>query len=277
MWGHLNTCPCSVCKCLPRLFSLISLGGSYSTFIPWVGDRLRVLEAECRDELLRLGPPPGAVPPPGLGPGPASSKGESVGPATPTAPKESEQPPEKDQQLTAKGRPPVPPKNLQQSYSKTGVKEEPPLSPEGGPPGVVEVVDVEASSKKRDRPRSRREHHRHHSPEERRHRDSRRSKDRSDKRKRRTRSRSRRRRDSPKASHSRGRSRKRRAEKPPEPPYPPPDHRRRERPPEPNHPPQGRGWVGPLPVSSHPRWTDSTNKGQVKRAKQERFNRRPRR
>ena len=67
---------------------------------------------------------------------------------TPTAPKESEQPPEKDQQLTAKGRPPVPPKNLQQSYSKTGVKEEPPLSPKGGPPGVVEVVDVEASSKK---------------------------------------------------------------------------------------------------------------------------------
>ena len=51
-------------------------------------------------------------------------------------------------------------------------------------------------------------------------------------------------------------------ERPPEPPYPPP---------------RGRGWVGPVPRSDHPRWHNSENKGIVKRAKQERFNQRRRR
>ena len=33
--------------------------------------------------------------------------------------------------------------------------------------------------------------------------------------------------------------------------------------------PQGSGWRGPVPYSSHPRWTQGTNKGITKRAKQE--------
>ena len=33
--------------------------------------------------------------------------------------------------------------------------------------------------------------------------------------------------------------------------------------------PQGKGWRGPVPYSSHPRWTQGTNKGITKRAKQE--------
>ena len=61
MWGHAPTCPCSVCKSLPRVFSLVSLGGVHPSFIPWAGDRFRLLEGEFRDELQRLGPPP-AVP-----------------------------------------------------------------------------------------------------------------------------------------------------------------------------------------------------------------------
>lgn len=32
---------------------------------------------------------------------------------------------------------------------------------------------------------------------------------------------------------------------------------------------QGQGWRGPIPYSYHPRWTQSTNKGVTKRAKQE--------
>ena len=57
-----------------------------------------------------------------------------------------------------------------------------------------------------------------------------------------------------------------RASKTPRPPsYSPPRKPRVE---------QGWGWRGPLPVSNHPRWTHSVNKGQVKRAKQELYNRR---
>ena len=56
MRGHAPTCPCSVCKSLPRVFSLINLGGAHPAFIPWAGDRFRLLEGEFRDELQRLGP-----------------------------------------------------------------------------------------------------------------------------------------------------------------------------------------------------------------------------
>jgi hypothetical protein len=37
---------------------------------------------------------------------------------------------------------------------------------------------------------------------------------------------------------------------------------------------QRRGWQGALPRSDHPRWASSENKAQVKRAKQELYNRR---
>ena len=36
----------------------------------------------------------------------------------------------------------------------------------------------------------------------------------------------------------------------------------------------GRGWRGPVPYSDHPRWSEGTNKGVTKRAKQELFDRR---
>ena len=36
----------------------------------------------------------------------------------------------------------------------------------------------------------------------------------------------------------------------------------------------GSGWRGELPRSDHPRWTESTNKGQVKRGKQDFYARR---
>ena len=38
--------------------------------------------------------------------------------------------------------------------------------------------------------------------------------------------------------------------------------------------PQGKGWQGRVPYSHHPRWTESTNKGVTKRAKQELYERR---
>ena len=55
------------------------------------------------------------------------------------------------------------------------------------------------------------------------------------------------------------------------PPDPPPAPTR-----EPSRPPlrrgRGRGWIGPIPWSSHPRWHTATNKGITKRAKQEKYN-----
>ena len=37
---------------------------------------------------------------------------------------------------------------------------------------------------------------------------------------------------------------------------------------------RGQGWRGPVPYSSHPRWSEGTNKGVTKRAKQELYDRR---
>ena len=36
---------------------------------------------------------------------------------------------------------------------------------------------------------------------------------------------------------------------------------------------RGQGWRGPIPYSSHPRWSEGTNKGVTKRAKQELYDR----
>ena len=85
-----------------------------------------------------------------------------------------------------------------------------------------------------------------------------------------------------------GKEKKRRDERPPEPDRPPLPRPDRRIPQEPNYPPphrqggrpaeRGRGWVGPVPYSDHPRWYTGKSKGVVRRAKQERFNnRRPRR
>ena len=228
------------------------------------------------------------LPAPGVPPPPPGVPGECTRPATAAAPSSGAAEVPDPLELASKGRPPIPPSHLHQPPKKSPpkdspqkkspekVKEEPPSSPKGGFRGVVDVTSDPrpASSKKKSRSKSRSRRRRDHSKRRDRSRRGRRSES-GKKGKRRSRSSTRRRRSAARASSVRGRSKKRRSEKPPEPPGPPPS--RRDRPQEPPYPPPGRGWVGYLPRSDHPRWTDSTNKGQVKRAKQERFNNRRRR
>lgn len=275
MWGHSDSCPCSVCKSLPRIFHRIASGGGHLTFVPWVGDRLRVLEAECRDELQRLESSSGVLGPVQR----ASGKGEEGATATAPPPKDEKTEPQKLLQTTPKVKPPEPPKELLEpkEAATRPVKEEPPRSPPGGHRGVVEVENTGASSSRPSRPP--RSQHSRSGKHSRRERNRRRSRDREEKTKRRSRSRSRRGRSKSRRTPVRGRSKKRRSERPPEPDHPPPSHwgYTGGRPPEPRHPPQGRGWVGPVPRSNHARWSSGTNKGVVKRAKQERFNNRRRR
>ena len=276
MWGHSQGCSCPVCSCLPRLFVLIRIGVPHPSWTGWVADRLRVVEAEFRDELQRLGPPQDVVPPPGearVDPTPRESQEPATAP-TPTGPSEPVSP---GLLTTPKGRPPSPP-NRKAPPGKPGeelqIKEEPPASPKGSRQGVIEVAEEVASSPKRSKSAHRRR--RGDTEEKDRSRRRRRSEEKKSKRKRKSRSDSRKRSRSRRRAPERGRSRKRREERPREPSYPPPV-RRWERPPEPAHPPPGHGWRGYLPVSDHPRWSESTNKGQVKRAKQEIYNRRPHR
>ena len=278
MWGHAPTCPCSVCKSLPRIFSLIQAGGGHLTFVPWVGDRLRVLEAECRDELQRLGPPPGAT----AVAAPLTTSREGGPSATGSPPKAEVAKEGEVLQTTPKVKPPEPPENLTHpdKSATQKVKEEPPTSPPSASRGVEEVADGAAAPSRSRRPEgSHPRQSRRDSKESRRERSRRKSRDRDTKSKRRTRSRSRRRRSKSHRPADRGRSRKKRSERPPEPDHPPPQHSSHSggRPPEPAYPPPGRGWIGVLPRSDHPRWHQGENKGQVKRAKQERFNNRRRR
>ena len=278
MWGHLATCQCPLCHCIPRVFAIIRLGRAYPGFGAWVCDRLRLLEAECRDELQRRGPPP-ALPPSPAGEVAAEAAREDKGPATVSPPKVNPGGSGGEQQLFAKVKPPEPPSNLAtgREEKETKEKEEPPTSPKEA--HQVEVDDTagpSSSQRKVDKSRSRRRRRETRSSERPKDRSRRKSEEKKPKRKRRSHSDSRRRSRSRRRGTERGRSRKRREEKPPEPDHPPPRHRY-ERPPEPPFPPPGRGWLGPLPVSNHPRWYTGTNKGQVRRAKQEIFNRRPRR
>jgi len=55
MWGHTPDCGCGICACLPRVFALIALGNPSPGYVPWAADRLRLLEADLRDELQRRG------------------------------------------------------------------------------------------------------------------------------------------------------------------------------------------------------------------------------
>ena len=57
------------------------------------------------------------------------------------------------------------------------------------------------------------------------------------------------------------------------PPHPPPAPARDSSPP-PIARGRGRGWIGPVPWSTHPRWYTGKNKGITRRAKQEKFNNR---
>ena len=61
---------------------------------------------------------------------------------------------------------------------------------------------------------------------------------------------------------------------PPGPPPEPPPAPARDASPPPIARGRGRGWIGPVPWSSHPRWYTGKNKGITRRAKQEKFNNR---
>ena len=308
MWGHTHTCACSICASLNRVFVLIKEGTHLPGFVPLAGGHVRVLEGEVRDTLTfcynkgGTGPPketegeaPLSVPVPQHPPHnprlPESKQGEERASASHLG--VAKEPAPSAQCLVAKSKPPSPRKSVAPSPV--------PAEPADRPEGSEDAKDLEVQKKKK---KKRRSPSRHSRRSRSRHSAKARS-SRGDKDKRRSRSRSRRRerresaerRREPRRSAVRRRSsrgdkrspskrtdkeRKRRDEKPPE-PRTPPRPRTPPYPPGPRSPPgpppgyrapQGRGWIGPLPISDHPRWTESTNKGQVKRAKQERYARR---
>lgn len=281
MWGHSNTCACRICQCLPRICQLVAAGIGYDwydSFVTYASTHLRQVEGELRDELGRRGlvgvfgqvtraAPP--APPPLREEGTASQTGPA--PCEGTAPLN----------LATKAHPPLPPPHLApgpEKASSSATKEEPLVKKESH---QVPVPGETAASPKKERERSRPRRPEASPPPEKK--GERRSPRKSEKSKRRSsRDRDRKRRRSTSSRERRqegGRERKRKSEKPPEPEGPPPSFRSRSswEPREPAYPPRGReggGWRGELPISDHPRWTESTNKGQVKRAKQELHSRR---
>lgn len=270
MWGHTRECGCGICACFPRVFALVALGNPSPGYVPWAADRLRLLEADLRDELQRRGAP--AVLTQANTP-----LREPEGPATTPAPSAATGEAKALQELQSKGRPPAPPKGLHPEPAAE-VKTETATADPPEPTAPKEEAPISKASSSHKGPSESRRHQRSKSSKRRRSR--RRSRSRRD-RSRRDRRRSSRRRGgtpSPRGSQGDRKERKSRTERPPEPPGPPPGRHYQERPPEPPYPPpRGRGWVGPVPRSDHPRWHNSENKGIVKRAKQERFNQRRRR
>ena len=201
---------------------------------------------------------------PGVPPAGQGLQGENKGSATPSdSQPAAAAPPESPlQYLFAKSKPPSPPK---------GVEVEPDKSPE-------QLVDAKEITVTEEPERARSSGRRRRSPS-RRKRSSRSRRGEKDKRRNKSRSRSHRRRgDHPSPNTSPRREKKRRSEphedrrsplRPRSPPFPP-GPRSPPGPPPRRHQEQGRGWQGPVPYSDHPRWTEGTNKGLVKRSKQER-------
>ena len=299
MWGHATTCGCSLCFCLPRVFQLIREGSPVPGFVGSAGFRLRTVEADLRDELTRLlrqvplreTPPqvsqagaPGAPEPPGPVGGADKTVGETSPPVSQAA---SPAPPEVacPGGLTHKAPPLPPPHHIAPPGAlppQGPVKQEQPeekTAPTA--PGVVSVAKSPSQKKEEtsakasgSRPNKDRSEKRARSAKSR--------SSRSRKRDRKRRSPDRRRESrSPRVSPNskRGKEKKRRHERPPEPQVPPRGYRGdrtwwTSEPSYPQHRPQGSGWRGPIPASSHPRWTEGQNKGLTKRAKQELYNRR---
>ena len=179
LWGHKPVCGCALCRSLPRVFNLLSVGThSSASFGEFASYRVRSLEAELRDELSRqgiqvesqgLGPgaaiggkggaatPPSfphlpAGPPPGanffgprapLPPPPADQKGD-----------QASQGPAPEPGLFAKRLPAEPPAALSSEGSGKGlVKEEPQESPPGGKGTVQELKGEGLSGEERQRKR----------------------------------------------------------------------------------------------------------------------------
>ena len=265
MWGHKQTCVCLICRSFPRIFSLVADGRHYGGYQHFVGNWLRFLECEFRDELARsqglpATPFPDSPVVPTTDPvGKGDTKREPSGFSAVPAP--SGKGPQKGElNTTPKGKPPSPPPSVHEA------------------PAANEIESNEEGTSKKDRSNSRKGHR-----EGRERSRSRRRRESSHKRRRRSsRSRGRHQRrgeESPKRSRESRKEKKSRPDRPREPDNPPPSSTARssQRPPEPRGPPPGRGWVGEVPYSDHPRWYSATNKGQVKRAKQERFNQKKKR
>ena len=258
MWNHTPQCGCPVCFSLPRLFTLISTGtGSpdYHHFVNFVGNQLRHLEGEIRDEVARRFPDYFHC-----------SKGSATCPCYCNSdrgrpcfkggdlslhPKAGEDK-EPSLLLGVKVAPPVPPPHLAQGVPKKEKSTEPEPSDSHQHRTSIEKKESTAASSRRSRSRERRRSRlprrsprggeRPPSPVE--ETKKKRSKDRDRKRRRSSSSR-------PKRSEG-GREKKRRPERPPEPPYPPSFRREGSTwgPREPTFPPpvrQGRGWQGELP------------------------------
>ena len=111
MWGHAAPCACGLCTAFPRLFALVAAGSNAPGFVPWAADKVRLLEAEVRDELQRRGAPAslfqGGVPAPAAGEPSAGGKREGEGTATAPPPSEPATAAESLLQTTAKGMPSI--------------------------------------------------------------------------------------------------------------------------------------------------------------------------
>ena len=300
VWGHAIPCTCVICKTLPRINRLIASNSRTPGFVDWCGAKLRAVELEIRDELPRLegealakspsvigvgGPPLPPPPPQGLtftpvpsfhGWRPPLGLGGGVHPSDP--------------HCTPKSKPPGEPAASSQSPAPQ-VKAEPResslnKSPVADPPTGAEAE--EKAHKKKEKKK-----HRHISPEPRERREKsvsqarssgRKKKEEPEKRKKRSRSRSEKKgveetprykekksRSEPATPPEEGSGRKEDTEskEPRSPTYPPPRSHTGGGP----RSKTGPGWIGWVPYSDHKRWAGK-NKGVVKRAKQEHFNRR---
>ena len=301
LWGHQPGCACTVCLTLPRI---LQLSGQYTTpaLSLYLGDQLRLLEAHLRDHLVRsqaqgsvetpkgfpflpsLGFPPLRGPLPFI-PGPPPPAPAQLHPAqqtketTPDKPATSRTLGPSNIGLSGKAQAAQPPGSLAPS---TPVKtEETGETKENSPRGVVDAVEKtperkgekkEKKKKKRSRSRSRRKAEDKRKPEEGRARSPKQpesegrdrspSRKRREKRKRQSSSEDRRERGGEERASSSTR-------RPKEPDYPPRESQRGKG----KGGRKGPGWIGEIPYSNHPRWTASKNRGIVKRAKQELYNR----
>ena len=276
MWGHRPACNCPLCLTFPRVFDLVCKGSELPGFIHLAGEKFRVFECQLRDITSQLddksapstpkaGQPSGAGPPP-IGPPPlpapaAEPKAPSVG-----REKEGEADPprvstKENLGIFLKAKPGY--KFGKAEAQEVGVKEEPQSD------GVEPIAEPEEVGRegRRDKKESKRKDKKRSRSEERSFSAARGSKDRKKETKRKPST-------SEEKKRERGKEKKRREERETDRSLP-------RKVPEPKDPPkggkgqkgkdQGKGWTGPVPYSDHPRWRSSTNKGIVKRAKQERY------
>ncbi|CAL1157409.1 unnamed protein product, partial [Cladocopium goreaui] len=136
-------------------------GSNAPGFVPWAADKVRLLEAEVRDELQRRGAPAslfqGGVPAPAAGEPSAGGKREGEGTATAPPPSEPATAAESLLQTTAKGRPVEPPKTLQPpAPAPEAAKSEPPSPKEKPTEEHQEPPPAEPASSARGPSRSRR-------------------------------------------------------------------------------------------------------------------------